>query len=77
MAPDTLERRPPVALKDPSLLKQQCYIDGRWLDADSKSTLEINNPANGVRIGAVPVMGAAETQRAIEAADKAWPAWRD
>jgi succinate-semialdehyde dehydrogenase/glutarate-semialdehyde dehydrogenase len=77
MAPDTLERRPPVALKDASLLRQQCYIDGKWIDADSKGTLEIKNPASGVRIGAVPVMGAAETQRAIEAADKAWPAWRD
>jgi succinate-semialdehyde dehydrogenase/glutarate-semialdehyde dehydrogenase len=79
MAPDTttLERRPSVALKDPSLLKQQCYIDGHWLEADSKATLEISNPASGVRVGSVPVMGATETQRAIEAADKAWPAWRD
>jgi len=76
MAPDTLERRPAVALKDASLLKQQCYIDGAWADADSKATHEIHNPANAQRIGTVPVMGASETRRAIDAADKAWPAWR-
>ena len=75
MAPDTLERRPPLALKDPSLLRQQCYINGLWQDADSKATIVINNPATGARIGAAPIMGAAETQRAIEAADKAWPGW--
>src|SRR5215470_13479665 len=75
MAPDTLERRPPLALKEPSLLRQQCYINGLWQDADSKATIEINNPATGARIGAAPIMGAAETQRAIEAADKAWPGW--
>ena len=49
MAPDTLERRPPVALKDPSLLRQQCYINGLWQDADSKATIEIKNPATGGR----------------------------
>ena len=76
MAPDTLERRPSVALKDPSLLRQQCYIDGRWAAADSSATHEIANPATGQKIGTVPVMGASEARRAIEAADKAWPAWR-
>jgi succinate-semialdehyde dehydrogenase/glutarate-semialdehyde dehydrogenase len=77
MAPDTLERPTPVALKDTALLKQQCYIDGRWADADSKATRDVRNPATGARIGATPMMGAAETRRAIEAADRAWPAWRD
>ncbi len=76
MAPDTLERRAPLALKDPALLRQQCCIDGGWSDADSGATHDVNNPATGVRIGTVPVMGAAETHRAIDAADKAWPAWR-
>ena len=76
MAPDTLERRPPVALKDVTLLRQQCYIDGRWVAADSRAAHEIANPATGQKIGSVPVMGASETRRAIEAADKAWPAWR-
>jgi succinate-semialdehyde dehydrogenase/glutarate-semialdehyde dehydrogenase len=77
MAPDTLERRAPLALKDSALLRQQCYIDGRWSGADNGATHDVVNPATGVRIGTVPRMGAAETHRAIDAADKAWPAWRN
>ncbi|MEH6460022.1 NADP-dependent succinate-semialdehyde dehydrogenase [Chitinimonas sp. JJ19] len=63
-------------LKDPSLLKQQCYIDGQWLDADSGEKIAVNNPATGEIIAHVPKMGTAETRRAIEAAERAWPAWR-
>jgi succinate-semialdehyde dehydrogenase/glutarate-semialdehyde dehydrogenase len=63
-------------LKDPSLLRQQCYIDGRWVDADSKATIQVVNPATGGVLGTIPKMGAAETRRAIEAANAAWPAWR-
>jgi len=63
-------------LKDPSLLKQQCYIDGQWLDADSGEKIAVNNPATGEIIAHVPKMGAAETRRAIEAAERAWPAWK-
>ena len=76
MPPDTLTRSTTLRLKDPALLRQQCYIDGRWSDADNSATHDVNNPATGARIGTVPVMGAAETRRAIEAADKAWSAWR-
>jgi succinate-semialdehyde dehydrogenase/glutarate-semialdehyde dehydrogenase len=76
MVPDTLERRAALALKDPSLFRQQCYVDGRWLDADSGATHEVFNPATARAIGTVPQMGAAETRRAIEAADKAWLTWR-
>ncbi|PLX90390.1 MAG: succinate-semialdehyde dehydrogenase (NADP(+)) [Desulfuromonas sp.] len=63
-------------LTDLSLLKEQCYIDGRWCDADSGETLAVTNPATGELIARVPKMGAAETRRAIAAASKAWPAWR-
>jgi len=76
MAPDTSERRPSLALEDAALLRHQCYIDGRWSDADSAETFDIVNPATSVKIGAAPMMGAAETARAIAAADRAWPAWR-
>ncbi|MDP2397621.1 MAG: NADP-dependent succinate-semialdehyde dehydrogenase [Burkholderiales bacterium] len=68
--------QPPVELKDPSLFRQQCYIDGAWVDADDKSTLAVPNPATGEQVGTVPKMGVAETRRAIEAANAAWPAWR-
>lgn len=63
-------------LKNPSLFKQQCFIDGAWCDADQGATIPVTNPANGKTLGTIPRMGAAETRRAIEAADKAWPAWR-
>ena len=59
-----------------SLFRQQCYIDGAWVDADDKATLPVYNPADGQQIGTVPKMGVAETRRAIEAANAAFPAWR-
>ena len=67
---------PPVQLADPALFRQQGYIDGAWCDADGGGSLPVTDPANGQTIGTVPDMGAAETRRAIEAADAAWPAWR-
>jgi succinate-semialdehyde dehydrogenase/glutarate-semialdehyde dehydrogenase len=63
-------------LNDPSLFHQQCYINGQWLDADNGGTIEVTNPATGATIGTIPKMGAAETHRAIEAANSAFPAWR-
>jgi succinate-semialdehyde dehydrogenase/glutarate-semialdehyde dehydrogenase len=65
-----------VKLSDPTLFRQQCYIDGQWCDADSGKVLEVTNPATGAVIGTVPNMGAAETRRAIAAADAAMVAWR-
>jgi succinate-semialdehyde dehydrogenase/glutarate-semialdehyde dehydrogenase len=65
-----------MQLKDKSLFRQQCYIDGKWVDADSRATISVNNPADNSVLGTVPRMGAAETRRAIEAADRALPAWR-
>jgi succinate-semialdehyde dehydrogenase / glutarate-semialdehyde dehydrogenase len=65
-----------MQLKDPSLLKQQCFIDGAWCAADAAGTLVVNNPASGAVLGSVPNAGAAETRRAIAAAASALPAWR-
>jgi len=65
-----------LQLKDPSLLRQQAYIDGAWSDADNGATLAVTNPATDEQLGTVPLMGAAETRRAIAAANAAWPAWR-
>jgi succinate-semialdehyde dehydrogenase/glutarate-semialdehyde dehydrogenase len=66
-----------LQLKDPSLFQQKAYVAGEWIDADDKSTVDVTNPANGQTIGSVPMCGAAETERAIAAADKAQKAWRD
>jgi succinate-semialdehyde dehydrogenase/glutarate-semialdehyde dehydrogenase len=64
-------------LKDGALFKQQAYIDGAWVAADSGATFEVTNPSTGAVLGAAPNMGAVEAKRAIEAADRALPAWRD
>ncbi len=65
-----------LSLKDQKLFRQQGYINGQWRDADSKATINVTNPADGSVIGTIPRMGAAETRRAIEAANAALPAWR-
>lgn len=62
---------PPISLKEPKLFRTQAYLDGAWTDADSGTTFPVTNPATGESLGTVPDMGAAETNRAIEAADRA------
>jgi succinate-semialdehyde dehydrogenase/glutarate-semialdehyde dehydrogenase len=64
------------SLQDSDLFRRQAYIGGRWCDADNGATLEVNNPATGEILGTVPMMGGAETRRAIEAAKSAWVDWR-
>ena len=65
-----------LALKDMQLLRSESYIDGRWMAALSKAVFPVSNPASGQTIVEVANMGAAETQLAIDAAHRAWPAWR-
>ena len=59
-----------------SLLRQQCYVGGAWVDADGGGTVTVTDPATGAVVGTVPKFGRAETARAIEAASTAYPAWR-
>lgn len=65
-----------MQLKDTKLFRQQCYVNGAWVDADSGETIDVTNPATGEKLGTIPKFGADETRRAIEAANAAWPAWR-
>lgn len=62
-------------LKDPGLLRQQCYLAGKWQDAAAGSVIDVRNPATGEVLGTVPNMGQAETRQAIESAAAALPAW--
>ena len=55
---------------------ENAYINGKWVDADSKATISVTNPATGETLGTVPKMGVAETRRAIDDANRALPAWR-
>lgn len=63
-------------LNDPSLFRNQCYINGQWCDADSGATLAVSNPATRHTLGSVPDMGTAEAERAIAAAQAALADWR-
>src|ERR671920_680935 len=64
-----------LSLKDAKLFREQCYIDGTWADAEGSKTIAVHNPATGAVLGTVPRMGGAEAKRAVEAAERALPAW--
>lgn len=63
-------------LHEPRLMRDQAAIDGQWIAADSGATFAVSNPADGSVIAQVADLGQAETVRAIEAANRAFPAWR-
>ena len=65
-----------ISLEDAELLRDRAWIDGAWVGADSATTFEVRNPSTGDVLARVPDLGSAETERAIAAADAAWPAWR-
>ncbi|MNR78097.1 Glutarate-semialdehyde dehydrogenase DavD [compost metagenome] len=62
-----------LQLNDPTLLRNQAYINGTWVSA--QASFDVNNPANGSHITRVPNLGTAETEQAIQAAHQAFPAW--
>ena len=55
-------------LRRGDLLREQAYVGGEWIDADSGETFPVTNPATGEEIATVPKLGTAETRRAIDAA---------
>ena len=59
-------------LKDPSLLRDKCFIDGAWVGTPS---VKVDNPATGATIVSVPRLGAEETTQAVEAAERAFKTW--
>ena len=65
-----------MKLNNPSLFKQQCLVNGKWINADDGATQSVYNPADAAILGTVPKCGRNETAGAILAAEKAWPAWR-
>ena len=66
----------PAKLSNPALLRTQSYIDGKWVDARDGSHFAVDNPATGAQIASVANLGPAEAQAAIDAANRAFPAWR-
>ena len=71
---ETISAAPGLVRSD--LHRTQTLLDGTWVDADSRETIAVTNPATGEEVGHVPKMGAEETRRAIEAAQRALPDWR-
>ncbi|MEZ4364528.1 MAG: NAD-dependent succinate-semialdehyde dehydrogenase [Kofleriaceae bacterium] len=69
----TVER---LALRDPGLLRERCYVDGAWVPATDGATIAVTDPSTGRRLGDVPRLGAADVRAAIDAASAALPAWR-
>jgi len=64
-----------VELRDARLFREACYVDGQWVQAHSTEIINVDNPATSEVIGRVPRLGGAETRQAIEAANRAFPAW--
>ena len=65
-----------IKLSNPMLLRTEAYINGEWVAADNGAQLPVTNPATGELLTNVAKAGAAETRRAIEAAEIAMDSWR-
>lgn len=65
-----------MKLNNPALFIEKNLVDGQWVSADSGATFAVTDAATGEAIASVPLMGGAETQRAIECAQKAQREWR-
>ncbi|MBP5988861.1 MAG: NAD-dependent succinate-semialdehyde dehydrogenase [Piscinibacter sp.] len=69
-----MKTSPLATLADASLLKTNALINGEWVAGASR--FDVHDPATGQKLADVANLGAAETEAALKAADKAWPAWR-
>ena len=69
-----MKTSPIATLNDAGLLKTDALIGGEWVAGAAR--FDVNDPATGLKLAAVPNLGTPETLDAIAAADKAWPAWR-
>lgn len=65
-----------MQLHNTKLLPGRCRVAGEWIEADGGASFAVHNPASGELLARVPQCGAAETRRAVAAAEAAWPAWR-
>ena len=65
-----------MTIQNFKLFRDKCYINGEWIEANSKDTILVNNPATLKEIGNVPKCGKEETKKAIDAANAAWPKWK-
>jgi succinate-semialdehyde dehydrogenase/glutarate-semialdehyde dehydrogenase len=69
-----MKTSPLATLNDPALLKTHALVNGEWMAGTSRFL--VNDPATGLKLADVANLGANETEAALQAAHKAWPAWR-
>ncbi|HVZ46872.1 MAG TPA: NAD-dependent succinate-semialdehyde dehydrogenase [Ramlibacter sp.] len=69
-----MKTSPLALLEDPSLLKTDALIGGEWVRGDAR--FDVHDPSNGAKLADVANLGEIEAERAVEAANRAWPAWR-
>jgi succinate-semialdehyde dehydrogenase/glutarate-semialdehyde dehydrogenase len=60
-----------------SLIKTEAYVNGKWVKAATAKTFDVNNPATGELIASIPDMSRDDVRLAIDAANDAWPSYRD
>jgi len=65
-----------MKLNDKSLFKQQCYLNGGWVNASDDGVIEVTNPASGEVLGTVPQLPQEQISAAVDAANAAFPAWK-
>jgi len=64
-------------MENTQLFKKLAYVNGHWMGASSGQTFAVENPATGEVIATVPDMNREDVRKAIDAADAAWPTYRD
>ncbi|GIL03450.1 MAG: hypothetical protein BroJett030_33490 [Alphaproteobacteria bacterium] len=62
-------------LDDPRLFREFAYVDGAWTAGSAGRAIDVTDPADGKRVGAVPALSAGDTHAAIAAAQRAFGRW--
>ncbi|TIT68042.1 MAG: NAD-dependent succinate-semialdehyde dehydrogenase [Mesorhizobium sp.] len=63
-------------LADRRLLRELAYVDGHWTASDAAESFEVTDPATGTTVAFVAALDSRQTTKAIDAAARAFPAWR-
>ena len=63
-------------LKDKTLFKTQCFIDGKWIDSDKDKTQPVRNPFNLKILASIPIISQHQANFAVEKAENAFQLWK-
>lgn len=66
-----------MKIQDLKIFKNQAFIEGQWINADTGATFAVINPADSTILAQIPDLGVKETERAITAANKAFKSWKN